>query len=148
MASSPTFLPPDGVSLYRREGALPTLKSGASASWCWINKSWWASNHACSKLTPSKVLDCLYEIDHDIFATNFEMKSILKDEGLKHSVDEGGILHPTANVLSMWPVESRTYSLTVSWERPGKGEVILIHTKKEEKWSIHSAASHSALIYD
>jgi len=30
-------------SLCEREGALPTLEFGASASWCWINESWWTS---------------------------------------------------------------------------------------------------------
>ena len=42
------------------------------------------------QLNPSIILDCLYEADHDVFVTNPKTKSVLKDEGIEHSMDECG----------------------------------------------------------
>jgi len=44
----------------------------------------------CFEHSPSTVLDRLCEVDHEIFTTDPETKSILKDKGTEHSVDDCG----------------------------------------------------------
>jgi len=66
------------------------------------------------------VLNRLCEVGHDVFATNSEMKSILKDEGIEHSLDECRILCLTSHLVRTRPVEPRELPLVISWKGSGR----------------------------
>jgi len=53
------------------------------------------------------VLNRHYVVGHDVFATNFETKSIFKDEGIEHSLDKRGMLRLTSHLFCTRPVELR-----------------------------------------
>ena len=59
------------------------------------------------KPTLPTVLKDLCKVGHDIFITNPKTKSILKYEGIEHSMDERRILCLTGNLLCTQPVEPR-----------------------------------------